>query len=345
MDASTGTTAPTDGRVQPAQPAGDGQAVGDGQAAGDGQPPRGPGTGWSAPVGVTTGRRVHYELIGCALHGHAVPRYPGRARRPEDPALAREMAGLVWHRCLRCDAWLPAEAAPDPGAVQAGAVQAGGAQAGTGDGGVGSADPAARDGVTPPLRGRLLRDRYVLRLIAVDRAVHVVVLAALAALVLLFARHRDQLQGRFARVVADLQGSVGGPVHAGGHGVAHDLTLLFSLGTGSLYAAGGVLAAYAVLEAVEMVGLWRARRWAEYLTFVATVALLPLEVYELTRTVSAAKVLTLLVNLAIAAYLLSAKRLFGVRGGGRREAEERAQDSGWLPIDRATPPTGTAATT
>ena len=47
--------------------------------------------------------------------------------------------------------------------------------------------------------------------------------------------------------------------------------------------AGAGVAAFAALEAVEMVGLWFAKRWAEYLTFVATAALLPLEVYELTR--------------------------------------------------------------
>jgi len=43
------------------------------------------------------------------------------------------------------------------------------------------------------------------------------------------------------------------------------------------------------------------------------------------------------INLAIAIYLLLAKRLFGLRGGGRREHEIRARDTGWGPIDRATP--------
>ena len=41
-----------------------------------------------------------------------------------------------------------------------------------------------------------------------------------------------------------------------------------------------VAAAYALLEGVEAVGLWFAQRWAEYLTFVATTALLPLEIWE-----------------------------------------------------------------
>ncbi len=77
------------------------------------------------------------------------------------------------------------------------------------------------------------------------------------------------------------------------------------------------VAAYAVLEGTEAVGLWLGRRWAEYLTFVATVIFVPYEIYELTKNVSALKVLALVINLAIVAYLLFAKRLFGLRGGGK----------------------------
>ena len=50
-----------------------------------------------------------------------------------------------------------------------------------------------------------------------------------------------------------------------------------------------VVTAYAVLEAVEMVGLWLTKRWAEYLTFIATVALIPLEVYEIVDKVERAQ--------------------------------------------------------
>ena len=46
---------------------------------------------------------------------------------------------------------------------------------------------------------------------------------------------------------------------------------LFTITSTHLYEAGAVVVAYGVLEATEMVGLWLARRWAEYLTFVATV--------------------------------------------------------------------------
>ena len=41
-----------------------------------------------------------------------------------------------------------------------------------------------------------------------------------------------------------------------------------------------------------------------------------------------------IINLAVAVYLLYAKRLFGLRGGGRAERAEREADTGWT-RDRA----------
>jgi len=42
-------------------------------------------------------------------------------------------------------------------------------------------------------------------------------------------------------------------------------------------------------------------------------------------------------------YLLFAKRLFGLRGGGRAETAERDRDSGWPALERSLPaPTPTA---
>src|SRR5581483_10813842 len=96
--------------------------------------------------------------------------------------------------------------------------------------------------------------------------------------------------------------------------------------------------AYAVLEGVEAVGLWYQRRWAEYLTFVATIVFLPYEIYELTRSVSALKIVALVVNIAIAVYLLFAKRLFGLRGGAAAEERERERDTGWAALQRTAPP-------
>ena len=130
-----------------------------------------------------------------------------------------------------------------------------------------------------------------------------------------------------------------GSVTNSNHGIVHDLHNLFAISIANLYVAGTAVAAYAVLEGTEAVGLWLGRRWAEYLTFLATVIFVPYEVYELTKTVSALKVIALVINLAIVAYLLIAKRLFGLRGGGKAERAEHDEDTGWAPIERATPET------
>ena len=112
---------------------------------------------------------------------------------------------------------------------------------------------------------------------------------------------------------------------------------LFAVSITNLYLVAAAAAAYAALEGTEAVGLWLGRRWAEYLTLVATAVFVPYEILELTRSISWLKLLTLVINLLIVIYLLAAKRLLGLRGGGKAERAERAEDSGWAAIERATP--------
>jgi len=68
--------------------------------------------------------------------------------------------------------------------------------------------------------------------------------------------------------------------------------------------------AYAALEATEGVGLAMRRRWAEYLTVIATGILIPYEVYEVIMRPTLFKVGALLLNLAVVGYLAYRKRLF-----------------------------------
>jgi uncharacterized membrane protein (DUF2068 family) len=271
------------------------------------------------PPGTERPRRfrpqLRYELIGCGLHGHELLGTDAATLRDRDQLFARESGGLRWYRCLRCDSWVALSPPGHPTVKY----------------------PPERSEVALPLRGRPLRDRYVLRLIAVDRLIHFLVLAALAVAIFLFAGHKATLNADFSRILKDLQGGLGGPVNNSRSGIVHDLQRLFAVSITNLYLAGAAVAAYAAMEGVEAIGLWQGRRWAEYLTFVATVVFVPYEIYELTRTVSALKVLALVINLAIVAYLLIAKRLFGLRGGGRAERAERAVDTGWAAIERATP--------
>jgi uncharacterized membrane protein (DUF2068 family) len=276
-----------------------------------------PGTLLAAP-GTERPRRylpkLRYELVGCGLHGHELLGTDAAALRAEDGLFARESGGLRWYRCLRCDSWV-ALCPPEQPKVP---------------------HPPSREQISLPLRGRPLRDRYVLRLIAVDRVIHFLILSALATVIFLFATNKAALNADFTKILNDLQGGLSGSVNSN-HGIVHDLHNLFAISIANLYVAGTAVAAYALLEGTEAVGLWLGRRWAEYLTFLATVIFVPYEIYELTKSVSALKVIALVINLAIVAYLLIAKRLFGLRGGGKAERAEHDKDTGWAPIERATP--------
>ena len=49
---------------------------------------------------------------------------------------------------------------------------------------------------------------------------------------------------------------------------------------------------------------------------------------------TAVHVYALIINLAVVVYLLRAKRLFGLRGGGAAERTERERDLGWAAVER-----------
>ncbi len=178
----------------------------------------------------------------------------------------------------------------------------------------------------------------MLRLIAIDRATHFLILGLLGVAVLAFTSDRAHLKAGFYRVLTAIQGGVaGGPVQTSGHvGILHDLDKIFSLRAGTLREVGIGLLAYALLEGAEAIGLWLAQRWAEYLTFVSTTVLLPLEIYEIVNKGTVLKVIGFLINVAVVVYLLVRKRLFGLRGGGAAEQAERMDDAGWPAIERAT---------
>ena len=274
------------------------------------------------PPGAERSRRyrpkLRYALIGCGMSGHELLGTDATGLRPEDDLFAREFGRLRWYRCLRCDSWLALTPPASPA----------------------TRFPPDRGEVTPPLRGRPLRDKYVLRVIAVERVIHFLVLSALAAAIFLFASNKVALNADFTKILNDIQGGLGGPVNPSHHGVVHDLQRLFAVRTSNLYLIGTGVAAYALMEGVEAVGLWFSKRWAEYLTFIATIIFIPYELDELAKGLSALKLVTFLINLAIAVYLIWAKRLFGLHGGRRAEDAEREHDSGWEAIERATPVPG-----
>src|SRR3954470_5771057 len=258
--------------------------------------------------------RFHWELLVCGLSGHELVGLDARNLRPEDAVVAREIDGVRWHRCLRCDSWLPIGDRPAPTREE----------------------PPARDEIELPLRGRPLRDRVVLRLIAINRALHFVGLALLGIAILLFSANRADLRDVVLRVVADITGeSASGS--GSRHGLTHRIDELFTLRTSRLHLFAAIALIYATVEGLEAVGLWYGKRWAEYLTLIVTASLLPVEVYEMTHHPTAFKVVAFIVNLAVVAYLLYAKRLFGVRGGAAADEALKERDVGWEALEASTP--------
>ena len=71
---------------------------------------------------------------------------------------------------------------------------------------------------------------------------------------------------------------------------------LVSLAAGAFVLAG--------LFTIEGVGLWMGKRWGQYLTVVATVLFVPLEVVRVVHVVSWDRLVALLLNLAIVALLV-----------------------------------------
>lgn len=61
---------------------------------------------------------------------------------------------------------------------------------------------------------------------------------------------------------------------------------------------------YAALFLVEALGLWLQKRWAEYLTVIATGSFIPFEIYELVRRITAARLGALVLNIAVVIYLV-----------------------------------------
>jgi uncharacterized membrane protein (DUF2068 family) len=71
-----------------------------------------------------------------------------------------------------------------------------------------------------------------------------------------------------------------------------------------IWVAVRIAFAYAALRFAEAYGLWKGRTWAEWVAFVSGTLLLPLEVRELLRGVTAVRVAFLLGNLAVVFFML-----------------------------------------
>ena len=147
----------------------------------------------------------------------------------------------------------------------------------------------------------------VLRTIALYKLVKVLLLVLAAYLELWL--HDASLS---AKLMNWAQGRPSGLEH---EIVMHGLQWISGLSESKIHALRFVTFTYAAVFAVEGVGLWMQKRWAEWLTTIITGSLIPLEVWELAHRPNFGKAVVLVGNIAIVAYLA-----WHVRSKGRPAA-------------------------
>ncbi|ETW26744.1 hypothetical protein MGAST_26785 [Mycobacterium gastri 'Wayne'] len=241
-----------------------------------------------------------WELIACAVSGHAT-------YAPDDEALADRLSattklGEVW-RCLRC-----------------------------GDFTLGEPHGRGHPEDAPLImRGKALRQAIIIRVLAVERLFRAMVLGLAAWAVWEFRGARGAIQATLDR---DLPVFRAAGFKVDQMSAIHELEKALAAKPSTLTLITFMLAAYAVLQVVEGVGLWLLKRWGEYFAVVATSLFLPLEIHDLTKGITMTRVVTFTINMAAVLYLLISKRLFGLRGGRQAYEEERHGEQ-LLDLERA----------
>lgn len=136
----------------------------------------------------------------------------------------------------------------------------------------------------------------VLRTIALYKIVKVILLLAVAY---------GELRLRDASLAAKLLSWAQARPYGLEHRIVSQLLEWFSgLSVSRVHALRLVTLAYAAVFAVEGIGLWMQKRWAEWLTTIITASLIPLEAWELFFRPTIGKALIILANMAVVAYLV-----------------------------------------
>jgi uncharacterized membrane protein (DUF2068 family) len=247
---------------------------------------------------------VDFALRSCGLRGHAT-------FAPDEPNLRDRLkadtpAGEAW-RCLRCETFV-----------------------------VGPPHRSGPANTAPEIpRGRFLRDRTLMRALAIERAFRCVIFLLVAVGVLEVKGSRERLQHALDRdlpLLKPLANQIGwDPENSK---IVRHIAHAFELSSSTLQWIAVGLAAYALIELIEAVGLWLMKRWGEYFAVIATSVFLPLEIYELTEKITALRLVALLVNIVAVIWLLWSKRLFGLNGGGAAYRQEHEAES-LLSIEQA----------
>ena len=241
-----------------------------------------------------------WELVTCGFAGHVT-------YAPDEEALADRLSGKtglgeVW-RCLRCGEFILGE--PH---------------------GRGHAEDAPMI-----MRGKALRQAFIIRALAVERLFRAVVILLAAYAVWKFRGARGAIQATLDR---DLPIFRAAGFKVDQMTIVHELEKALAAKPSTLAVLTLMLVAYAVVELIEGVGLWLLKRWGEYFAVIATSVFLPLEIHDLTKGITMTRVVTFTINIAAVIYLLISKRLFGLRGGRKAYDEERRGEQ-LLDVERA----------
>ena len=81
------------------------------------------------------------------------------------------------------------------------------------------------------------------------------------------------------------------------------LQLAENLTDAQLWGLAALALAYALLRFAEAYGLWRGRSWGQWIAAVSGAIYVPVEIYELLRSVTWIKVSALLLNVAVVVYM------------------------------------------
>lgn len=154
------------------------------------------------------------------------------------------------------------------------------------------------------------QDNRLLRLIAVFKVLKALALVALGFGALHFIHDNDA-----AGALAHLAGRLG--LNPGGRYLDHALAKVANLPPDRFRDLGIGSFIYAALFMTEGLGLWFMKSWAEWFTTIITGSLIPLEMFEIYSHPSIGKVLILLLNIAIVAYLVLRLRKEKSGSGGK----------------------------
>ncbi|WP_460468141.1 DUF2127 domain-containing protein [Calidifontibacter terrae] len=246
-----------------------------------------------------------WELRSCGRHGH-LTYAPTDTPDLADRLRVTTAQGEAW-RCLRCGSYVV------------------GAPVGQGP----------EDDAPIPLRGKALRDAFIMRFLAIERFGRGLLLFLLAYGVWKFNGARDSLH----RVFNDYLPAVKQVTDKLGIDLYDSFPVrmankAFSTGHHTLQLVVFGVIAYGLIECLEGVGLWVMKRWGEYVAVIGTSIFLPYEIYDLIEKFTVLRVGTFLLNLAAVVWLVWSKRLFGVRGG-KEAYEAQRHSASILEIERA----------